>query len=710
MRRLIRPLAFLVSALGALGVFIAVGRVTPEPMAWRDLGGWLDRNEPTDVLAELARYAGMAIASYVGVMAVLALIAEVAALIRLRPLQRLAARMLGLVAVPALHRRLVELGTVATVTAASLHAVPAGAAPRPPTTALVVDLPGTVADGIPPSAAAGDPVHVVRSGDTLGRIIEDHYGRFDTELLWRIVAANPQIENPNLILVGWAITLPDMVAATPTVTDPVIEATWAVVTVQRGDTLWEIVDRHYGGATSELIWRTIDANPEIENPDLIFAGQKIVLPPMPTSAPPEAVSATSELPHLEPIESVPGEPSESAPSSTSVDETLAPSSASAPQTLPTTSVAPVATTTVDTVSPTSSSSVVSADDAGDEGLQYPSAAARVGWFGGATLAAALLALAAVRRRNRRPSTPRHRPSRQGLIAGAALRETPNLSTAERAANALRVLGAGLRPIPGEPFPAPRLLRLDQEEIELIWESPTVATVDPWLGGDGWVWTLQTAVEVVASDGPQPCPTLVTIGRRHGADVLLNLETCGILGLVGDPSLAHGAAISMTTELAASPFGDRPTLLIVDRCIEPIGAPENVSYVAAHEAAAWMRHRAEASTAALSKRRLSSLFALRARSRPTDEHEPLVVVADLPSLPDADAAMLVDAANGDLGVVLFRRTGWTAADYDAWSARLLREQKAFITSSSWEGEVVGRFAFLHPGTTIEMVREVLAATA
>ena len=61
-------------------------------------------------------------------------------------------------------------------------------------------------------------------------------------------------------------------------------------------------------------------------------------------------------------------------------------------------------------------------------------------------------------------------------------------------------------------------------------------------------------------------------------------------------------------------------------------------------------------------------------------------------------------------MLFRRIGWTAADYDAWCARLLRDQVAFITSTSWEGETVGRFSFLHPGTTLEMVREVLATTA
>jgi glutamate/tyrosine decarboxylase-like PLP-dependent enzyme len=64
----------------------------------------------------------------------------------------------------------------------------------------------------------------------------------------------------------------------------------------------------------------------------------------------------------------------------------------------------------------------------------------------------------------------------------------------------------------------------------------------------------------------------------------------------------------------------------------------------------------------------------------------------------------------LGMVLFRRVGWTAADYDAWCARLLKDQVAFITSTSWEGETVGRFSFIHPATTLEMLREVLATTA
>ncbi len=63
---------------------------------------------------------------------------------------------------------------------------------------------------------------------------------------------------------------------------------------------------------------------------------------------------------------------------------------------------------------------------------------------------------------------------------------------------------------------------------------------------------------------------------------------------------------------------------------------------------------------------------------------------------------------DLSVVLFRRAGWNAQNYDEWSADLLTQQIAFVTSSTWRGETVGRLVFLHPATTTAMVDEVLAA--
>jgi aromatic-L-amino-acid/L-tryptophan decarboxylase len=62
---------------------------------------------------------------------------------------------------------------------------------------------------------------------------------------------------------------------------------------------------------------------------------------------------------------------------------------------------------------------------------------------------------------------------------------------------------------------------------------------------------------------------------------------------------------------------------------------------------------------------------------------------------------------ELSVVLFRRSGWSEADYDAWSARLLVDQVAFVAPSRWHGEPVARLAFLHPETTLEIVDEILA---
>ncbi|MDE3203512.1 MAG: aspartate aminotransferase family protein [Acidobacteriota bacterium] len=83
----------------------------------------------------------------------------------------------------------------------------------------------------------------------------------------------------------------------------------------------------------------------------------------------------------------------------------------------------------------------------------------------------------------------------------------------------------------------------------------------------------------------------------------------------------------------------------------------------------------------------------------------------------DAAGLIASRDGltllrppELSVVLFRRDGWEAADYNSWSRRLLRDQVGFVTPTKWEGETVARLAFLHPETTIEIVEEILDTMA
>ena len=65
---------------------------------------------------------------------------------------------------------------------------------------------------------------------------------------------------------------------------------------------------------------------------------------------------------------------------------------------------------------------------------------------------------------------------------------------------------------------------------------------------------------------------------------------------------------------------------------------------------------------------------------------------------------------ELSIVLFRRRGWTRADYDVWSARLLADQIALCVPTTWEGEPTARLALLHPETTLAIVQEVLDSMA
>lgn len=80
-----------------------------------------------------------------------------------------------------------------------------------------------------------------------------------------------------------------------------------------------------------------------------------------------------------------------------------------------------------------------------------------------------------------------------------------------------------------------------------------------------------------------------------------------------------------------------------------------------------------------------------------------------------AARQIDAAphlelvlEPDLTVVLWRRPGWTAADYATWSKQLLADRIAFILPTTWHGETVARAVFLHPDCPPEVIEDVIAS--
>lgn len=67
-------------------------------------------------------------------------------------------------------------------------------------------------------------------------------------------------------------------------------------------------------------------------------------------------------------------------------------------------------------------------------------------------------------------------------------------------------------------------------------------------------------------------------------------------------------------------------------------------------------------------------------------------------------------NPQLSVVVFRREGWDAAAYRAWSDKLLDDQIGFVVPSSHDGEPVLRFAIISPLTTYDKLIEILDTLA
>ncbi|MEO7754209.1 MAG: aminotransferase class I/II-fold pyridoxal phosphate-dependent enzyme [Terracoccus sp.] len=65
---------------------------------------------------------------------------------------------------------------------------------------------------------------------------------------------------------------------------------------------------------------------------------------------------------------------------------------------------------------------------------------------------------------------------------------------------------------------------------------------------------------------------------------------------------------------------------------------------------------------------------------------------------------------DLSVIVFRRLGWSAQDYQAWTDRLLGEEFAFVVPTTFRGETLARFAIVNPATTTDDIAAILDTMA
>jgi len=153
----------------------------------------------------------------------------------------------------------------------------------------------------------------VEAGEDLWKISEKYYGSGDN---WQKIAEANNITDPDQIVVGQTLTIPDLEEAiaqiSPTITTTLSPVPTSLITpsltptpqpalaqtthtVQKGESLWAIAEKYY---KSGYNWVDIAKENKLENPGFITDGQQITIP----SVEPK-LSTLSESQTSEPISS-----------------------------------------------------------------------------------------------------------------------------------------------------------------------------------------------------------------------------------------------------------------------------------------------------------------------------------------------------------------------------------------------------------------------
>ena len=107
---------------------------------------------------------------------------------------------------------------------------------------------------------------------------------------------------------------------------------------------------------------------------------------------------------------------------------------------------------------------------------------------------------------------------------------------------------------GRPAAGPVAVELSElTGLELLWDGPMPSAPAPWEAtSGGWSWRLlyDPAAEVPESVLPAAVPGLVTLGRRHDAQLLVDLEAFGSVAIVGDARAAEDVVRAVVLELGA----------------------------------------------------------------------------------------------------------------------------------------------------------------
>ncbi|MEK5491414.1 LysM peptidoglycan-binding domain-containing protein [Paenibacillus sp. FSL R7-0297] len=121
-------------------------------------------------------------------------------------------------------------------------------------------------------------IHIVKQGDSLFALSQK-YG----VPLQKIIEANPQITNPDVLAVGDKVKIP----AAP-IPVPDNSEVYYKHTVKQGDTLWKL-SKAWGITLKDMI----DANPQLKNPNVLMTGEVVNIPKKANAASPIQAQSVS---------------------------------------------------------------------------------------------------------------------------------------------------------------------------------------------------------------------------------------------------------------------------------------------------------------------------------------------------------------------------------------------------------------------------------
>lgn len=557
----------------------------------------------------------------------------------------------------------VQVGVARLVATALLLVAAAGPTKAAATPALapivadpVADLQGEPAlhhPPLPPTVKAPTPVpselprYEVRRHDTLWSIAEKTLGdglRWHEIIHLNVNGAAADSHALGLdgghIEPGWVLTLPagadtsntGLVTSTGAAVPNVPAPPPASLVVERGEHLWSIAEGVLGRAlghsptTEEMqpYWqRLVDANRgrlvRSDDPDLLFAGQELVVPP---------VEGAPAAPSTPPVESGPAPPVAVEPALPAPPAPPAPT-ASEPGSEVRDPVDALAPQTGAPTGPDRGRAVATDDaDADESGVEVV-----VPGMLGVAAAGLAVGLAHAVRRRRRQRLMHLTPGVEPPLPDPALDELRAAIVLSSDEDRFDLLDRRLRALAaavllGGDAVRPRVVQSSDDAVEVLLSSPAPAPEGWRSEAGGSVWVSEGSEPVVGVVGGAPSPVLVSLGPRGDSGQLyLDLEAEHVLLVTGDEPAACGFVRAIVLELAHSSLASGASILVVG----DIGGPsldhlDRTTVVAQwDEAADHVSAWATQSRNVLDANGWPDGFHGRASTTPTDGLAPLVVV-------------------------------------------------------------------------------------